>query len=219
MVRVAIYARCSTNESRQDVENQTTICERYCKAHGWDYQTFQEYESAYRARSRKIFEDVLERVRLREFDGLMVYMLDRFSRETPTKIVSDLHRIVEQDGCRFISIKENIDSQNEMWQIVMMIFAYMANNFSRMLGIRVREGIEHKKSKGEYRGGRPQKRIDTGRLKKVVKDRTLSLRQIAMAYNHSLPKKQQISYVSVKRLLQKYHSDFTGGKGPKLTVK
>jgi DNA invertase Pin-like site-specific DNA recombinase len=203
-MRVAIYARCSTNESRQDVENQIDVCKRHCQAQGWECQVFQEYESAFKSKERKVFNEVIERVRMREFNGLMVYMLDRFSRETPTKTVSDLHRIVEVYGCRFISVKEGIDSKNEMWQIIMMVFAYMANNYSKMLGVRVREGIQHKKAKGEYAGGRPQKKINEVRLRGIARGQGLSLREIARAYNVGLPRKEQISHVSIKRLLQKH---------------
>lgn len=202
-IRVAIYARCSTDESRQDVESQINSCKRYCEAQGWPYEIFQEYESAYKGARRKIFDEVLERIRLKEFNVLMVYMLDRFSRETPTKIVSDLHRIVEEYKCRFISVKEGIDSNNDMWQIIMMIFAYMANNYSKMLGIRVREGIRIKKEKGMYEGGRREKKIDLDKLKAIFKQNNLGLRKIAEEYNKDLSKKDRISYGTVKRVLQK----------------
>lgn len=202
-IRVAIYARCSTDESKQDVENQISICKRYCDSQGWPYQIFQEYESAYKGNKRKAFEEILESIRLKEFNVLIVYMLDRFSRETPTKIVSDLHGIVEEYKCRFISVKEGIDSNNDMWQIIMMVFAYMANNFSKMLGIRVREGIKHKKEKGEYQGGRREKKVDLDRLKTISKQSNLGLRKIAGEYNKDLSKKDRISYGTVKRVLQK----------------
>ena len=207
-IRVAIYARCSTDESKQDVESQINACKRYCDSQGWPYEIFQEYESDFRGTRRKIFEDILERIRLKEFNVLMAYMLDRFSRETPTKIVSDLHRIVEDYKCRFISVKEGIDSKNDMWQIIMMIFAYMANNYSKMLGIRVREGIKHKKEIGKYKGGRPRKEVDTARLLRIAKDKHLGLRAIAREYNHTLPRKRRISYMQVRRVLQKLFPKF-----------
>lgn len=202
-IRVAIYARCSTDESRQDVENQINICKRYCEAQGWAYEIFQEYESAYKGTKRKVFEDVLERIRLKEFNVLMVYMLDRFSRETPTKIVSDLHRIVEEYKCRFISVKEGIDSNNDMWQIIMMIFAYMANNYSKMLGIRIREGIKHKKEIGKYKGGRPRKvnKVDVEEIKRIYAE-VKSLRKTAELYNQSRYKDNRISRTYVKRALE-----------------
>lgn len=202
-IRAAIYARCSTDESRQDVENQINICKRYCDSQGWPYQIFQEYESAYKGNKRKVLDELLEKIRLKEFNILIVYMLDRFSRETPTKIVSDLHRIVEEHRCRFISVKEGIDSRNDMWQIIMMVFAYMANNYSKMLGIRVREGIKHKKEQGKYEGGRPRKKIAVDKLRAIARQKNLGLRKIAREYNQDLPKNSRISYVQVKRVLQK----------------
>lgn len=207
-MKVAIYTRCSTDESRQDVENQVNICKRYCDSQSWSYEVFQEYESAYSGKKRKVFEEILGKIWQKEVDVLLVYMLDRFSRETPTKIVSDLHKIVEDNKCRFVSIKEGIDSKNDMWQIIMMIFAYMANNYSKMLGIRVKEGISRKKEKGEYRGGRPEKKINLERLLSIFKQKNLGLRKIAEEYNQDLPKNERISYIQVRRVLKKYPLNF-----------
>lgn len=201
-MKVVIYARCSTDESKQDVSNQIERCKKYCEAQGWQYEVMQEYESAYSDKQRKVFSKMLERIRFKEFNVLMVYMLDRFSRQAPTKIVSDIHQIVEVNGCRFVSIKEGIDSNNDMWQIIMMIFAYMANNYSKMLGIRVKEGIGRKKDQNQYRGGRPRKEVDLAKIDALNKQ-GLGLRGIAMEYNRDLPKKQRISYVQVRRVLQK----------------
>jgi len=206
-MKVVIYARCSTDESKQDVSSQIESCKKYCEAQGWHYEIMQEYESAYSGKKRKVFEEILEKIRLKEAGILIVYMLDRLSRQTPTKIVSDLHQIVEVNGCRFISLKEGIDSNNDMWQIIMMIFAYMANNYSKMLGIRVKEGIQIKKGKGEYRGGRPIKEVDITKIR-ALKEQGLGLRGIATEYNKDLPKKARISYVQVRRLLQKPYKNF-----------
>jgi len=211
-MKALIYARCSTDESKQDVQNQVDICKRYCEGQGWNYEIMQEYESAYNGNERKVYNEALEKIRLKGFNILMVYMLDRFSREVPTKTVSDLHKIVEVYGCRFISVKEGIDSKNDMWQIIMMIFAYMANNYSKMLGIRVKEGISRKKKTGEYEGGRPKKAINMEKLKTILDQNNLSLRKVAQEYNKDLPKKERISHVQVKRLLQKPSKDSTLGK-------
>jgi len=201
-MKVLIYARCSTDESKQDVSNQIDNCKRHCEAQGWQYEIFQEYESAYKGKPRKVFQDALERIRLKEFSTLMVYMLDRFSRQTPTKVVSDLHQIVEVTGCRFISIKEGIDSNNEMWQIIMMIFAYMANNYSKMLGIRVKEGIARKKEKGEYGGGRPSKQDKVNIVEvKQLYAKTNSFRKVAELYSASRYGNNKISRNYVKRVI------------------
>ena len=202
-MKVLIYTRCSTDDSRQDVSNQVDICKKYCEAQGWESEVLEEYESAYNGKTRKVFSRAVEKIRLKEVNVLVVYMLDRFSRETPTKVVSDLHKIVEGYGCRFISIKEGIDSNNDMWQIIMMIFAYMANNYSKMLGIRVREGIQRKKDAGRYHGGRPSKkdRVDIAELKGLYA-KTNSFRKVADLYNTTRYGHNRISRTYVSRVVK-----------------
>jgi DNA invertase Pin-like site-specific DNA recombinase len=148
-----------------------------------------------------VFEAMLERLRLKEFNVLLVYMLDRFSRQKPTQIVSDLHKITDTYGARFISLREAIDSSQAMWEVIMMIFAFMANNSSKMLGIRVREGIQAKKAKNEYHGGRPAKRVDADRLRMLMNGGKPSLRKLAAVYNAELPKAQRVSYQTIRKTL------------------
>lgn len=199
--RAAIYCRCSTTEEKQDVQSQVDACTKYCEAQGWAYQVFTEYESAYRLKRRPVFEVVLERLRLKEFNALLVYMLDRFSRQKPTQIVSDLHRITDTFGARFLSLREAIDSEQPMWEIVMMVFAYMANSYSKMLGVRVREGIRVKKARNEYRGGRPEKPVDADRLKALVSNGIPPLRRLTETYNAGLPKSRWLSYQTLRKAL------------------
>lgn len=201
-MQVAIYTRCSTDETRQDIETQISECQRYCQAQGWTYKIFQEYETAYKDNNkRKIFEQLLDKLRMKEFNCLMVYMLDRFSRQTPTKVVSDLHKIVQAYGCRFISLKEGIDSNNEMWQILMMVFAWMSNNYSKMLSLRIREAIVSQKKKGEYTGGRPRKEIDINKVRDLY-NQTKSLRKTAESYNQGRYKNNRISRYYVHQVIK-----------------
>ena len=88
-----------------------------------------------------------------------------------------------------------------MWEIVMMIFAYMANSYSKMLGIRVREGILAKKAKNQYHGGRPEKKVDTDRLNAILGNGRRSLRKLADDYNLGLPKSQWLSYQTLRKTL------------------
>ena len=145
---------------------------------------------------------MLEQIRLKEFSALLVYMLDRFSRQKPTQIVTDLHKITDTFSTRFISLKEAIDSSQPLWEIIMMVFAYMANSYSKMLGVRVREGIQVKKSKGLYSGGRPQKQVDLQRLRAILSNRKLSVRKLAAAYNDGLPKVQRLSHQKIHKALR-----------------
>lgn len=200
-LKAAIYCRCSTTEARQDTQSQIDSCVKYCEAQGWQYEVFSEYESAYRLKKRPIFDGMLERIRRKEFDILLVYMLDRFSRAKPTQIISDFNRIIEIYKCRFVSLKEGIDSDQAMFEIILMSMSWMAHNYSKMLGIRVREGIQVKKAKGQYHGGRPKKVVDMKRLSALTKNGRPSLRKLASLYNDGLPKNKQISHQRLRRAL------------------
>jgi len=200
--RCLIFARVSTNEreNRQDLTNQINICKKYAEANGWSYEVVKENHSAYNGKQRKVYEETLERIRLKEFNIVMVYMLDRWSRATPTKVVSDLHKIVEEYGCRFISIKESIDSNNDMWQIIMMIFAYMANNYSKMLGVRVKEGIALKRKKNpRTHWGRPIIKTDSNYIKILRDNKRMSWKQVYNEINKDKPKKKVISIPTIRR--------------------
>jgi len=200
--RCLIFVRVSTDEkdNKQDLTNQINICKKYAESNGWDYEIVEERTSAYNGKHRKIYEKSLERIRLKEFNIVMVYMLDRWSRSTPTKVVSDLHKIVEDYGCRFISIKESIDSNNDMWQIIMMIFAYMANNYSKMLGVRVKEGIALKRKKNpKTHWGRPLVKTDADYIKILREKKRMSWKQIYNEINKDKPKKKVISIPTIRR--------------------
>ena len=118
-LRAIIYGRCSTSESKQDVEVQLQELRRYCDAYGWQYEEVWEYGSGYKSDNQPKLEGVLEHIRLKRYNVLIVFSMDRFSRQSPSKINALLDVIVEQYGCRFMALQQGIDSQNELtWHVV-----------------------------------------------------------------------------------------------------
>lgn len=203
-MKAVIYSRCSTNEDRQDVEMQLKELSRYANAYGWKYDEVSEYGSGFKGCQPKL-KDLLEKVRCKEYGIFLVYDLSRFSREHPSKTNALLDRIVYEYKCRFISLKDNLDSNNELsWNVVKPLFTYFANIYSRNLSEKIKNGIQNKKDKGEYSGGRPAKEatIDVEEVKRLY-TQTNSLRETAKLYNASRYKNNRISYVSVKRIMDK----------------
>lgn len=199
-MRAVMYARCSTDELKQDVEVQLKELRRYCEAYGWGYDEVSEYGSGYKGDQPKLAE-VIEKIRLKHYDVMLVYSMDRFSREHPRKTDETLNRIVYTYKCRFISLAEGVDSEDEIkWHIVRHLFTYFANMFSRNLSVKVKNGIRNKKDKGEYAGGRPKKDIDYTRLMDI-KRTGLSVRQATEAYNDGLPRKSQLSKSKMAQIL------------------
>jgi DNA invertase Pin-like site-specific DNA recombinase len=203
-VRAILYGRCSTDENRQDVEVQLKELRRYADAYGWSYEVVSEYGSGYKADNQPKLDEVLESIRLKRVNVLLVFSVDRFSRQSPTKINALLDNIVERYGCRFIALQQGIDSDNELtWHVVKPLFTYFANKFSKDLGEKVRKGIAQKKVNGTYKGGRPVKYVDLKTIR-ALQGQGMSLRGIAEDLNKGKSTKDRISYASVQRLLQKY---------------
>ena len=199
-MKVAIYSRCSTDEKRQDTDVQLKELRRYVKAYGWQYDEVSEYGSGFKGEQPKL-DEVIEKIRKKHYSILLVYSLDRFSRQHPKKTNALLDQIVYDYKCRFISLKEGIDSENEMiWHVIRPLFSYFANVFSRQLSEKIRAGIQNKKEKGLYVGGRPKKSVDLQKLKGFSATGK-SLRGVAEDYNYGLPLSQRISHTQVSRLL------------------
>ena len=201
-VRAVIYARCSTDENHQDVENQLRELRRYCEAMGWQYEEVAEYDSGYRGEQPKL-RAVLERIRRKEFNVLVVFSLDRFSRQHPSKMNALLDQLVYQYACRFLSLQERLDSENELiWNVIKPLFAWFAHVYSRNLSEKIKLGIKTKKEKGTYKGGRPSKAVNLERLRSILSsDGRLPLRVIEARYNTGIPKAQQVSYATIRKVL------------------
>lgn len=206
--KVAIYARCSTDEKHQDVDVQLAELRRYCQAYGWHCDEYSEYDSGFKGEQPKL-KALLEKIRRKEYSVLLVYSLDRFSRQHPSKVNAWLDQIVYQFGCRFISLQEGLDSKDEMkWHVVRPLFSYFANVFSRNLSEKIKAGIRTKREKGLYKGGRPRKTVDSKRLNALLLAKNgQGWRTIARRYNDGLPDKQKVSATLLRRLRQKHSLD------------
>lgn len=202
--KVVLYSRCSTDETRQDTENQLQELRRYCTAFGWPFDEVSEYDSGFKGTQPKL-QAILEQIRRKEYDVLLVYSLDRFSRQAPSKVNRLLDAIVERDGCRFISRQEGIDSENELvWNAIRPLFSWFAFVYSRNLSEKIKIGIRTKRENGTYRGGRPAKQIDADRLKTLrLSNNGYGWRRLTQAYNQGLPDKQQVSVSLLRRVCQK----------------
>jgi DNA invertase Pin-like site-specific DNA recombinase len=199
-MKVVIYSRCSTDEKRQDTEVQLKELRRYCKAYSWQYDEVSEYGSGFKDEQPKL-KKVIEKIRLKHYACILVYSLDRFSRQHPKKTNALLDQLVYDHECRFIALKEGIDSQNEMiWNVIKPLFSYFSHVFSRQLSEKIRAGIKNKREKGQYRGGRPKKKYDLAKLKALAVNGS-SLREIARRYNAGLTNSRRVSHTQVGRVL------------------
>jgi DNA invertase Pin-like site-specific DNA recombinase len=83
-----IYNRVSTKE--QNPELQIKECEDFCKSKGWEIiDRLQEKESAFKDESKRDkFNEMIQRAEKREFEHIVVWNMDRFSRQPEEEVLS-----------------------------------------------------------------------------------------------------------------------------------
>lgn len=150
-MRCIVYARCSTDEKKQDVEVQLKQLRAYCEREGWNYDEQFEYSSGSKSIPDKL-NKILKLIKERHYNVFLVYDLSRFSRLHPSKTTKIMDFIVS-NKCRFISLQDNIDSDDEVkWLLIKPMFQYMAYIYSKNLSEKVKLGMERAKEKGKHIG-------------------------------------------------------------------
>jgi len=119
--RVAIYARVSTVDKGQDPETQLVGLREYATRRGFVLAgEYVDYASGIRE-DRPQYRRLVEAVRKRHIDVVLVWRYDRFARSTQALV----HALQEFQhlGVDFISYQENIDTTTPQGE---MIFTVMA---------------------------------------------------------------------------------------------
>ena len=102
-MKIAIYTRVSTSE--QTTENQVIRLTEYAKDRGWQYDVYREQEST--RKTRPIKANLLQQLRQKEYDGVIVYKLDRWARSS-TELILEVNELINKD-IAFYSYSENLD--------------------------------------------------------------------------------------------------------------
>ena len=104
MVKAVIYSRVSTEE--QEVENQNIALRKWAQDKGFDVvRIYQEEESAWRVGHQRELARLLRDARTRQFDLVLVWALDRLSRQGPLAILTLVHRLGKY-GVKVLSHQE-----------------------------------------------------------------------------------------------------------------
>ena len=148
-MKVAIYARVSTED--QTTEQQVIPCVKRCESEEWDYVVYEEKISGAKE-TRPNLDLMLQDMRKRKFDIIMVYKLDRLGRST--KHLLQLIAEFNNKGIKFISLSEGFDTKTPMGMFALTIMGAMAQMERELIGERTRAKLAYLKSKG-VRIGRP----------------------------------------------------------------
>ena len=159
MKHVAIYARVSTKDNEQDVENQLAQLREFCDRQGYEiYNEYIDHESGTKGkRERSAFARLFEDASRREFDLVLFWSLDRFSREGIRKTILYLQQL-DGFGVRFKSYTEPcLDTDNELVSHILLgVLSHLAELEARKISERTKAGLRRARAGGK-RLGRPSK--------------------------------------------------------------
>jgi DNA invertase Pin-like site-specific DNA recombinase len=153
-MNVALYSRVSTRDKGQDCENQLRQLREFAQKQGW--QIVREYVDRKSGKNseREQFQQMFAAASRREFDVILFWSLDRFSREGVFETLQHLERLTSY-GVGYRSFTEAyLDSCGMFKDAVISILATIAKQERVRLSERVIAGLERAKAKGR-KGGRP----------------------------------------------------------------
>jgi len=154
-MKVALYARVSTDDKVQDPETQLYALRQFCQ--DADYEVYQEYVDRARARDfahRKAWQQLQKDARRRKFKVVLVFRLDRAFRSV-RECLNCLEDWQER-GITFKSLKEDvIDTTTGQGRFMLEVLAAVAELESSMISERVKAGITRVKAQGNSFGRKP----------------------------------------------------------------
>lgn len=151
--------RVSTKE--QNTAMQRESLDSFCRFKQWNNVTYfiDEGESGTKT-SRPALDEMLLKVRNKEFDAILVWKLDRLGRSAAQLItlLDELNKM----KIDFISLSESMDSTTPMGKAMFGVMAVMAQLERDNISMRTKAALETIKSRG-VKLGRPEKFSDDQR--------------------------------------------------------
>jgi DNA invertase Pin-like site-specific DNA recombinase len=154
-MQIAVYARVSTRGKNQDTENQLRQLRTYCERQGWTIvKEYVDLASGKRS-DREQFQAMFAAASRREFDCVLFWSLDRFSREGTLATLTHLKQLGDY-GVTFKSFTEQyLDSTGMFKDAIIGILSALAQQERVRLSERVTAGLERARAQGHV-GGRPK---------------------------------------------------------------
>ena len=149
-MKVAIYVRVSKRD--MNPENQLIQLEKYAKEKGFEYTIFQEKEST--RNTRPIKQEVLTKLRQREYEGVLIWKLDRWARSLQ-ELITDINEITGKN-LQFIVLTAPIDTTTASGRLFINVLGAFAEFERDIIKERTMAGLDRARALGKTLG-RPKK--------------------------------------------------------------
>jgi len=154
MKTAAIYLRVSTTD-KQDPENQKLKLEKWAK--GLDLEIVKTYTDRVSGGSanRPQFREMLQDAQRHKFDVLLIWSLDRFSREGILSTIKYIEELKASNVAIKSLVESWLDTSNSgVADLLLAIFSWVAKQERERISERTKAGLEKAKANG-VKLGRP----------------------------------------------------------------
>ena len=106
-MKIGLYVRISTSDKDQDPGLQLSPLREYARARGWETTDYLDIGGSGASVNRPALTHLLEDVRIRNIDGVLVWKLDRLGRNLRSLLdILEEFRVL---GVQFCSLTEYLD--------------------------------------------------------------------------------------------------------------
>jgi len=164
-VKACLYARVSSDS--QDANNQVLAMKSWAKQRGFEVvATYQESESAWRAGHQLELKHLIADARLHKFELVLVWALDRLSREGSAAILNIINTLAVYK-VKVISYQEPwTETPGEIGELLYAIAGWVARMESQRRSERTLAGLNRAIREGK-RLGRPKGSRDKGKRRRT----------------------------------------------------
>lgn len=171
---IAIYSRKSKFTGKgESIGNQVELCKEYVRnMFGQEYVdrcvVFEDEGFSGGNLQRPDFKRMMEDVRKRKFKAIVVYRLDRISRNINdfTGLIDELTKL----DVSFVSIKEQFDTGTPMGRAMMFIISVFSQLERETIAERIRDNMHELAKTGRWLGGTTPTGFASGAVSKITID-------------------------------------------------
>lgn len=178
-IKAVIYARVSTEE--QSTSNQVEALSAWAAHRGFDIrEIYFEQESAWSGGHQRELARLIDNARRHEFDYILVWALDRLSREGALAILSLINKL-NAWGVKVISYQEPwTEAPGELGELLFALTGWVARMESQRRSERTKAGLVRTLHEGKTKEGKPYLHMGRPKGSKDSKKRKRRIAQKAI---------------------------------------
>ncbi|WP_066500052.1 recombinase family protein [Abyssisolibacter fermentans] len=194
-MNIAIYSRKSIDTGKgESVKNQVKLCKDYFmrQENNCKFEIFEDEGFTGGNTNRPSFQRMMELVKIKQFDVIAVYKIDRIARNIVDFV--NIYDELETMGVQLVSITEGFDPRTAAGKMMMLLLASFAEMERMNIAQRVKDNMKELAKIGRWSGGTPPTGYSTIKVlemgKKVtylelIEDKSKDIKEMFELYSNS----------------------------------